>query len=75
MTLLYRRGVGDAGESSFQGPQRVDADHLREREPIKVDTFYVLRGVLTYVAAEGERRKERGRINARLRCIFTTSRK
>lgn len=43
---------------------------FKNEQEIKVDTFYVLRGVLTYVAAEGERRKERGRVNARLRCIF-----
>jgi T5orf172 domain len=43
---------------------------FKNEQEIKVDTFYVLRGVLAYVAAEGERRKERGRINARLRCIF-----
>lgn len=43
---------------------------FRNEQKISVDTFYVLRGVLTYVAAEGERRKEGGRVNARLRCIF-----
>jgi hypothetical protein len=43
---------------------------FRNEQEISVDTFYVLRGVLTYVAAEGERRKEGGRVNARLRCIF-----
>jgi hypothetical protein len=43
---------------------------FRNEQEIRVDAFYVHRGILTYVAAEGERRKERGRINARLRCIF-----
>lgn len=43
---------------------------FRNEQEIKVDTFYVLRGMLVYVAAEGERRRERGRVNARLRCIF-----
>ncbi|MFN8150270.1 MAG: GIY-YIG nuclease family protein [Solirubrobacterales bacterium] len=43
---------------------------FRNEQEIKGDTFYVLRGVLTYVAAEGERRREHGRVNARLRCIF-----
>jgi T5orf172 domain len=37
---------------------------------IKAGTFYLLKGLLAYVAAEGERRKEHGRINTRLRCIF-----
>jgi hypothetical protein len=43
---------------------------FRNEQEISVDTFYVLRGVLTYVAWMGERRKEGGRINPRLRCIF-----
>lgn len=43
---------------------------FKNEQEIKGETFYVLRGVLTYVAAEGERRKEHGRVNARLRCIF-----
>jgi hypothetical protein len=43
---------------------------FRNEQEIRENTFYVHRGVLTYVAAEGERRKERGRVNARLRCIF-----
>lgn len=43
---------------------------FKNEQEIKVDTFYVLRGQLVYVAAEGERRKEHGRVNARLRCIF-----
>jgi hypothetical protein len=43
---------------------------FRNEQQIRPDTFYVLKGVLTYVAAEGERRKEHGRINTRLRCIF-----
>lgn len=43
---------------------------FRNEQEIRVGVFYVHRGVLTYIAAEGERRKERGRVNARLRCIF-----
>lgn len=43
---------------------------FRNEQEIRIDTFYVLRGVLVYVAAEGERRKDHGRINSRLRCIF-----
>lgn len=37
---------------------------------VKPGTFYVLKGLLVYVAAEGDLRKEHGRINKRLRCIF-----
>ncbi len=43
---------------------------FKNEQEIRQESFYVLRGVLTYVASEGERRKERGRVNARLRCIF-----
>lgn len=43
---------------------------FRNEQEIRAGAFYVHRGVLTYVAAEGERRKERGRVNTRLRCIF-----
>lgn len=43
---------------------------FRNEQEIRKEAFYVHRGVLTYVAEEGERRKERGRVNARLRCIF-----
>lgn len=43
---------------------------FRNEQEIREDAFYVHRGVLTYVAEEGERRIEHGRPNARLRCIF-----
>ena len=43
---------------------------FKHEQEIRVGAFYVHRGVLTYVAEEGERRKEHGRINSRLRCIF-----
>lgn len=43
---------------------------FKNEQGIGEGTFYVLRGVLAYVATEGERRKEHGRVNARLRCIF-----
>jgi hypothetical protein len=44
---------------------------FRNERAIRVGAFYVHRGVLTYVAAEGERFQEKeGRINTRLRCIF-----
>lgn len=56
-----------------QAELRARARHLapfRNPYEIKPGSFYVLRGVLTYIAAEGDRRKEHGRTNARLRCIF-----
>jgi len=43
---------------------------FRNEQEIREKAFYVHRGVLTYVAEEGERRIEHGRPNARLRCIF-----
>jgi hypothetical protein len=43
---------------------------FRNEQEIRENAFYVHRGVLTYVAEEGERRIEHGRPNARLRCIF-----
>ncbi len=43
---------------------------FKNEQEIRVGAFYVHRGVLAYIAEEGERRKEHGRINTRLRCIF-----
>jgi hypothetical protein len=43
---------------------------FRNEQEIRERAFYVHRGLLTYVADEGERRIEHGRPNARLRCIF-----
>jgi hypothetical protein len=43
---------------------------FRNEQEIREKAFYVHRGLLTYVAEEGERRIEHGRPNARLRCIF-----
>ncbi len=43
---------------------------FRREQQIRPDTYYVLKGVLVYIAAAGARIKEHGRINARLRCIF-----
>jgi hypothetical protein len=51
-----------------EGKRKVVA--FRNEQEIREQAFYVHRGVLTYVAAEGERRIEHGRPNARLRCIF-----
>jgi len=43
---------------------------FRKEQQIRPDTYYVLRGVLVYVADSTAKVKEHGRINARLRCIF-----
>ena len=43
---------------------------FRDEQQIRADTYYVLKGVLVYVAETSEKVKEHGRINARLRCIF-----
>src|SRR5438067_1344259 len=55
-------------------PQAMTKDErlvaVRNEQEIRVGAFYVHRGVLTYVAEESQRRKEHGRINSRLRCIF-----
>jgi hypothetical protein len=43
---------------------------FRREQQIRPDTYYVLKGVLVYVAESSAKVKEHGRINARLRCIF-----
>ena len=43
---------------------------FRNEQEIRPDTYYLLKGVLVYVAASTDKVKEHGRINARLRCIF-----
>jgi len=43
---------------------------FRREQQIRPDTYYVLKGVLVYVADSTAKVKEHGRINARLRCIF-----
>jgi hypothetical protein len=43
---------------------------FRKEQQIRPDTYYVLKGVLVYVADSSAKVKEHGRINARLRCIF-----
>jgi hypothetical protein len=39
-------------------------------QQIEKGYFFVLKGVLLYIAEVGERKKEKGKVNARLRCIF-----
>ncbi len=43
---------------------------FRREQQIRPGTYYVLKGLLVYVADSAEKVKEHGRINARLRCIF-----
>lgn len=44
---------------------------FRNERAIRVGAFYIHRGILTYVAAEGEQFEDKeGRANRRLRCIF-----
>lgn len=43
---------------------------FRDEQAVKEGAFYVLNGVLVFVAREGERKVEHGRMNARLRCVF-----
>lgn len=50
---------GDRDLLPFKNEQQIDAGR-----------FYVLKGVLLYVDEVGERTREAGKVNARLRCIF-----
>jgi hypothetical protein len=43
---------------------------FRREQQIRPDTYYILKGVLVYVAESSAKVKEHGRINARLRCVF-----
>jgi hypothetical protein len=43
---------------------------FRNETQISESTFYVLNGVLVYVAEVGEKRLQRGKLVARLRCIY-----
>ena len=43
---------------------------FKNEQQITAGRFYVLKGILLYVAEVGERSRETGKTNARLRCIF-----
>ncbi|MGG0739564.1 GIY-YIG nuclease family protein [Niallia taxi] len=43
---------------------------FKNEQDIHENSFYVLKGVLLYVEAVGERQKIKGKTNARLHCIF-----
>lgn len=39
-------------------------------QDIEQGSFFILKGVMVYIAEKGEKEKSKGKINARLRCIF-----
>lgn len=43
---------------------------FKNEQDIEQGSFFVLKGVLLYVAEIGRRKIEKGKVNARLRCIF-----
>ncbi|MCU5002908.1 GIY-YIG nuclease family protein [Bacillus tropicus] len=43
---------------------------FKNEQDIQPNSFYVLKGVLLYVDTVGERKKIKGKTNARLRCVF-----
>lgn len=43
---------------------------FKNEQDIQPNSFYILKGVLLFVETVGERNKIKGKINARLRCIF-----
>ncbi|CAM4342204.1 GIY-YIG nuclease family protein [Paenibacillus alkaliterrae] len=43
---------------------------FKNEQQIERNCYYVLKGVLLYVADVGKRKMEKGKVNARLRCIF-----
>ena len=43
---------------------------FKNEQKIAKDQFFVLKGILLYVAKVGKKFKEKGYVNARLRCIF-----
>ena len=66
----------DKFESLFVQCQSDLANERRQLYPFKneqkiaKDQFFVLKGILLYVAKVGKKFKEKGNVNARLRCIF-----
>jgi len=50
---------GDKQLRSFSGEQQISAGH-----------FFILNGIMVYVAEVGEKERKQGKVNARLRCIF-----
>jgi len=50
---------GQSELRQFTGEQQISAGH-----------FFILHGVMVYVAEVGKKEKKRGKVNARLKCIF-----
>jgi len=50
---------GQSELRKFTGEQQISAGH-----------FFILHGVMVYVAEVGKKEKKRGKVNARLKCIF-----
>jgi len=50
---------GESELKKFTGEQQITAGH-----------FFILHGVMVYVADVGDKEKKRGKVNARLKCIF-----
>ncbi len=50
---------GQSELKKFTGEQQISAGH-----------FFILHGVMVYVAEVGDKEKKRGKVNARLKCIF-----
>lgn len=76
--VAKRKRIKDFGrfEELFKKCQRELTEGKRKIVPFKNEqdiqpnSFYVLKGVLLYVETVGERKKIKGKINARLRCVF-----
>ncbi|WP_071461366.1 GIY-YIG nuclease family protein [Bacillus massilinigeriensis] len=76
--VAKRKKLGDFGryEELFKKCHREITEGKRKivrfknEQDIQPNSFYILKGVLLYVETVGERKKIKGKVNARLRCIF-----
>lgn len=55
--------------SDLQSGERILRPFVNEQQ-IETGEFFILRGVMVYVADMGEKEKKNQKVNARLRCIF-----
>ncbi|ADH98291.1 GIY-YIG nuclease family protein [Salisediminibacterium selenitireducens] len=51
-----------------EGKRKIVA--FKNEQDIQENSFFILKGILLFVESVGERKKEKGKNNARLRCIF-----
>lgn len=58
-----------ACHADLQSGKRILRPFVNEQQ-IETGEFFILRGVMVYVAGMGEKEKKNQKINARLRCIF-----